>query len=70
MTLGQRLRHLRERADLTQRDLARLAEISHGTVNNIEHGTRADPASSVLHRLAKALGVTMEYLLTGEPVKE
>ncbi len=62
-TLGQRLRRLRKERGLSQRDLAR-AGVSYAYVSRIEKGTR-QPSVKVLRRLARALGVSAEYLETG-----
>jgi transcriptional regulator with XRE-family HTH domain len=57
-----RLRLLRERRLLSQRDLAALAGVSQTTIVNIESG-RNRPHPSTLRRLAVALDVGPEALL-------
>jgi XRE family aerobic/anaerobic benzoate catabolism transcriptional regulator len=64
-TIASRLREAREARKLTQPALAKLAEVSQGTVGNIEAGSRQGSAV-VLHKLASALRVRFEWLLEGE----
>ncbi|MGI9253505.1 MAG: ATP-binding protein [Thermomicrobiales bacterium] len=52
--VGERLRHLRMRAMLSQSDLGRLARVSRATIQNIEVG-RTIPQGSTLRMLAGAL---------------
>lgn len=56
---ADRLRELRKRAGLTQRDLARLSRIPLGSVRNYEQGQR-EPYWDVAFRLAGALNVSVE----------
>jgi len=60
-TLGQELRRLREKADLSQSALGRLVDASPSTVNNIEAGRRGIPAAR-LYQFADALAVNVEEL--------
>jgi transcriptional regulator with XRE-family HTH domain len=74
---GERLREARERGRLSMRELAEAAslpmanvpdaKITHTPVSLIESGrqTTVDVVTAV--RLARALGVTVEWLVTGEP---
>lgn len=52
----------RERAGLTQAEVARLMGISQSAVARIESGAR-DPHLSTLRRYAVAVGVTVEHVL-------
>ncbi len=63
-TLGQRLRRLRRRADLTQRDLA-TDRVSYAYISRIEAGAR-QPSVKALRELAPKLGVSTHYLETGD----
>ena len=58
-----RLRELRERAFLTQAELAEKSGVSEGTINRIELG-RHSPRISTIRRLAQALGVSPEELVS------
>lgn len=49
----------------SQNELAALANISHVTVSRYMSDTRM-PGTEELYRMAKILGVSMEFLLTGE----
>lgn len=63
--LGQKLRHLRVRAQLSQAELAPhigLRESSKGYVSEIESGKKVPPAETVL-RIAQYFNVTTDYLL-------
>ncbi|MEW6662900.1 MAG: helix-turn-helix domain-containing protein [Bacillota bacterium] len=65
-SLGNKLRRLREKVGLTQKELAQRIGISHGLVGQIETG-RTQPSVATLNSLAEALGVSACYfLLEGE----
>jgi transcriptional regulator with XRE-family HTH domain len=63
--LAQRLKQLREAAGMTQQGLANAAGLSMAVVSQLEQGLRADPRTSTLVALAKALGVTVDALAVG-----
>jgi transcriptional regulator with XRE-family HTH domain len=63
--LGDRIRMHRARLRLSQGELAEQVGISLTWMNSIECG-HADPRASHLKKIAKALGVTADYLLGGE----
>ena len=67
--LGARFKRARRAAYLTQQALADAADTSQETVSRIESGTHA-PGSELLQRIAVALNVTTDWLLSGsgEPV--
>lgn len=60
------LRRLRELRALSQRELAACAGLSVTTVNRIE-GSRHKPMPRTVRKLAEALGVSPEELLTEQP---
>ena len=62
-----RLRALRERRALTQRELADLAGVSRATLISLEAG-RENPYPTTVRKLAKALGVAPDALM--EPAEE
>lgn len=68
MSLGSRIRWEREKRDLTQRELAMLSNVSNATISRIESGKAQDVGSEVLRQLARALGVTSDYLLTAHVI--
>lgn len=70
LTLGQRVKTLREMRGLTQARLAEIAGVSRTLVSNLErndyNGSRsADPTISTVYRLAGALYVPPAALLPG-----
>jgi transcriptional regulator with XRE-family HTH domain len=62
MTFGARLKQARERAGLSQAELARRSGLSVRNVQNWEQGHR-EPLAGRLLALARALGVPVESLL-------
>ena len=64
--MNANVRRLRELRALSQRDLAALAKLSVTTVNRIETRQRK-PMPRTVRKLAEALGVTPEELLTEQP---
>lgn len=66
---GKRLRQLRERAGLSQRELSIKADVGVMACSRIERGA-AEPKLATLQAFAKALGVTVDDLLADpEPVE-
>ena len=63
--MGKRIRYARRMLDLTQEQLAELAEVSTSFVGHIERGTRV-PSAETLYKLCKAVEITMEYAIAGE----
>jgi transcriptional regulator with XRE-family HTH domain len=62
--IGERLRRLRVERGLTQRELA-APGVSYAHISRIERGDRS-PSIKALRRLALKLGVTPQYLETGD----
>ena len=62
--VGERLRAARERAGLTQRDLA-FPGCSPAYISRIESGDRI-PSLQLLRELGRRLGVSEDFLATGE----
>ena len=63
LNVGKRLRHLRRRRGLTQRELAQACDLSANAVGLIERG-ESSPSVSTLQRLALALEVPIAELFT------
>src|ERR1700753_302574 len=61
ISLGQRLRELRDKADLSLRELAKRIGISPPFISDIELGRRF-PSEEILKKLARALNVSVEDL--------
>ena len=62
MTLGARIETLRKRKGWTQRELARVANVPHVTLSHLERDIRTDVTTETAKRLARALGVSLDYL--------
>ena len=60
-----RLRFVRERAALTQRELAERAGVTYVQISRIERG-EAEPYPSTVRKLATALGVAPSELMAPE----
>jgi tetratricopeptide (TPR) repeat protein len=65
VAVGQRLRHAREAAGLTQRDLS-FEGCTAAYVSRIEAGARV-PSLQILREFGKRLGVSADFLATGGP---
>ena len=63
-SLQERLKHSRTLAGLTQADLSVRSGVSQSTIAQIESGRNS--GTKFAHRLAKATGVSVSWLLTGE----
>src|SRR5262249_24978486 len=61
--LAENLRYVRERPGLTQSQLAKLGGVPRSTIANVETGA-ANPTLSVLARVAGALQLSLEELLS------
>lgn len=64
--LGLRIAALRREANLSQAELARRLQISPSAMGMYEQGRR-EPSAQTLVALARELGVSTDYLLTGRP---
>lgn len=62
--LGERIRHYREMAGLSQARLAQIAGTDSGSISRIERGVVPNPGVRQIMRIATALGVGMESLVT------
>ena len=63
MTIGERIKALRQKKGWSQRELARLARVRHATLAELETGLRTETRTDIARRLAKTLGVTVDYLV-------
>jgi SOS-response transcriptional repressor LexA len=64
MKLGERIRALREAKHLTGTQLGELVGVGRGSVSSWESGD-TQPANTRMTALAEALGVSVDFLLTG-----
>ncbi|WP_375398012.1 helix-turn-helix domain-containing protein [uncultured Sphingomonas sp.] len=58
--VGKRLHELRKRNGISQRELARRAGLTHGTVSFIEHG-KISPSIGTMRQLLEALDLTLSH---------
>lgn len=73
MKLADRLKATRELGDLPAYELSELAGFSGGYVAHIERGRTKNPGFDAIAKLARVLGVSVDYLASGtepEPTKE
>jgi transcriptional regulator with XRE-family HTH domain len=68
-TMGDRIRMHRARLHMSQTTLAGLIGISLTSMSAIEAG-RTDPRASRIKKLAEVLGVSADYLLSGEEAED
>lgn len=64
-TLSERIKYLRQKRDLTQAELAKLAQVSQSTVAQIESGDK-DPSLTTLLKLSSALDCHIAVFFTSE----
>lgn len=62
--LSEKIKKHREKIGLTQETLARKADISYNTIIKLETGGIKDPRISTLSKVAKALKVSIDDLIT------
>lgn len=60
--IGKRVRAARRARDMTQEQLAELANISTSFVGHIERGTRV-PSLETMWRICKAMGLPMDHIM-------
>lgn len=66
MTVGDRIKQVREQKNMTQEDLAFACGYkSRSTINKIEKGI-CETKLSTLKKIAKALGIDPDYLVFGD----
>lgn len=62
MTLGERIQRQRLKKGWTQRELSRQARVDIGWINRLESGEKHNCSLDVAVRVAKVLGVSVDYL--------
>ena len=63
MTVGERIKQLREKKGMNQKQLAEKAKMTRATISRIETGQVKEVKSEALKKLAVALGVTVDFLV-------
>jgi transcriptional regulator with XRE-family HTH domain len=66
MKLGEKIARQRMRLGWSQNELARRAAINHPTLHRIESGKTVDPSVSIVVKIARTLGVSVEDLMGPE----
>lgn len=61
--LGKNIKRIRQKRNLTQDKLARLADIPYTTITKIETGVIKQPSVLAVAKIAKALGVSLDELV-------
>jgi len=67
IAIGSRIKRIREAADMTQEDLARILELKRTSITNIERGNQK-PTLDTLYRLCERFGLEISKLIP--PVSE
>ena len=62
-TIGENIKRVRNKLDLTQDDLVRKSGVKHTTLTKIESNVVVKPSVQTVAKIAKALGVSIEELL-------
>jgi transcriptional regulator with XRE-family HTH domain len=62
MTLGDKVKALRERHGWSQRELSRRSGVRQALISELELNKKEETTSTTLRRLAQTLGVSMDYL--------
>ena len=62
--LANNIKKLREAKGLSQEKLARLADVANNTLIKMESGENQNPTLITLKKVAKALGVSVDDLIT------
>ena len=63
MTLGEKIKALREQRGWNQREFSQRAHVRQALISELESGKKVDTTGSVLRRLARTLGVSIDYLV-------
>ena len=66
MTLTDRLKHCRELAGLSNRELDRLAQMTESHSSMLEKSERPNPKLSTLERICSVFGCSIDWLAKGE----
>ena len=63
--LGENIKKIRKKRNLTQDKLARLADISYTSITKIETSVIKSPSIQTVAKIAKALDISLDDLIKG-----
>lgn len=63
--LGESIKKIRKKRNLTQDKLARLADIPYTSITKIETGVIKSPSVQTVAKIAKALNISLDELIRG-----
>lgn len=63
--LGENIKKIRKKRNLTQDKLARLADIPYTSITKIETGVIKSPSIQTVAKIAKALDISLDELIKG-----
>lgn len=69
MSLGERLKKMREEKGLTQEELGKIINVSKPSISRYEAGTN-EPNNETLKKLANFFDVSLDYLMGYSDIKE
>lgn len=67
--VGGNIARERHNQNMTQEQLAEFSDLTINYLSKIERGTVKQVGANTLYRISKALGVTMDSLMTGNDIK-
>ena len=62
--IGENIKRIRKDKGISQDRLSKLADVTHTTLAKIESGVNSNPTIKTLQKIAKALDVKVDELLT------
>lgn len=66
LTLGERIRNLRQEREMTIPEVSRLTGVVAATISDVERNKITSPSVFTVQKIARALRVDLAYLLEGE----
>ncbi len=70
MKFQDKLRDLRQRSNLSQAELGKMIGVSDRTIQNYENSRRTPQTYDIIYKLAGALGVKVEELVSEEDIPQ
>lgn len=70
MALSDRLNDLMTKKRISQRELEQLSGVPQGTISRILRGKIQNPSIDILKKLSKAIGTTVDYLISDPSLDE